>query len=249
MIDLTTARATITAEVTRILDLIRSLDEWSKPTRLEGWTVRDLVEHLVWGQSLQADAWERLAAGDDGAAQAQPVTGLGQDELAAALRNSADRFDHALSGLSDEQVAQGVCVMPYGTLPAVLVLHLAVMEAGVHGSDVAAAAGSPDELSPPVVDASAFVLGAMLPMLGSGGDGSAEPGTTIALGSPGFSVVTTRDADGWQIAPDPSMATTTISGSDTEIVLFVLGRRSVDDVQVEGDTAPATKFKAWFPGP
>jgi uncharacterized protein (TIGR03083 family) len=249
MTDVTTARASIDGETAWSLELLRAIDEWTAPTRLPGWSVADLGAHLAWGQALQADAWRKLAAGDASTAGAPEVPATDRGAVVDALVAANARLSAALAAVSEEQVASGVCAMPYGSLPAGLVLLLATLEAGVHRSDLAAAAGEDDALADDTVAAAAVVFGATIPMLGAAGDGSAPEGTSVVLRAPGVDLAAVRTAEGWVAEAPQGEPTTVVSGSPSDVVLFALGRRGADVMDVVGDRTGAERFKAWFPGP
>ena len=250
MIDLTTGRKSIDEETARSVEILRGVPDWSAPTRLAGWTVDDLARHLVGGQAMQAAAWRHVAAGDTTTMAASPELTLSDrdDVLAAIVSANADLSD-ALSAVADVDLADRLCAMPYGTLPATFVLLLATMEAGVHRSDLAAATGADDTLTATTVEAATAVLGGALPMLGAAGDGTAAVGTSIRLRAPGIDLAAVRGADGWAVGPAPEVPTTTISGSDSDLLLFALGRLDASKLEVTGDVTGAERFKAWFPGP
>lgn len=250
MTDVTNARAAIDGEIARSLELLGGIPDWSTPTRLAGWSVADLAGHMAWGQALQADAWRKLAAGDSSTTAGAPeLSTTDPTAVTAALAAANAELGEALAAVSDDDVAAGVCAMPYGTLPAGFVLLLATMEAGVHRSDLAAAVGEDDGLTDATVAAATAVLGGALPMLGAGGDGTAPEGTSVALQAPGIELVAVRQAEGWAVAAPEGPPTTTISGSASDVVLFALGRRPASALQVDGDPVGAERFKAWFPGP
>jgi uncharacterized protein (TIGR03083 family) len=249
MIDVKTARKSIDAETARSLELLRTTD-WSTPTRLAGWSVADLARHLVGGQAMQASAWRHVAAGDSTTMAASPeLDATDAAAVEAALVAANAELSTALGAVTDDQSASALCAMPYGTLPAPFVLLLATMEAGVHRSDLAAAAADDDTLSELTIEAATAVLGGALPMLGAAGDGTAAPGTSIALRAPGFELAALRSDDGWSVQPALAEPTTTIVGSASDVVLFALGRRAAASMDVTGDQAGADRFKAWFPGP
>jgi uncharacterized protein (TIGR03083 family) len=249
MIDVSTGRASIDAETTRSLELLRRLDDWTVPTRLHGWSVADLAGHLVVGQRLQADAWGRVASGDTGAVTASAPDSTDRAELLDSLETANRALSAALAAVTDEQAASAACAMPYGTLPAPFVLLVAVLEAGVHRSDVAAAAGEDDALDERTVEAGAIVLGGTLPMLGAAGDGTAPLGASVVLRASGIELAALRGDDGWTVGAAPEEPTTTISGTPSDVVLFALGRRGAEAMDVVGDRTGADRFKAWFPGP
>ena len=249
MIDVKTGRAVIDEQTARSLDLLDVVD-WTTATRLAGWAVADLASHLAWGQGLQADAWRRLAAGDSTTvAAAVAPDDADKGSVMAAIRSANAALGEALGAVTDEQVATGFCSMPYGTLPAPFVLLLATMEAGVHRSDLAAAAGQDDTLDEVTVEAAAAVIGGALPMLGAAGDGSAPAGTSIVLRAPGLELTAARGDDGWTVGAPLAEATTTITGTTSDVALFALGRRPASAMDVSGDRAGADRFKVWFPGP
>ena len=249
MIDLTTARASIDGETGRSLDLLRRVEDWSGPTRLEGWTIGDLAQHLVFGQALQADAWRRLAAGDPSVAAADEPTVDDRGALLAALVAASADLGEALGAVTDEQVASATCTLPYGTLPAPFVLLIATLEAGVHRSDLSAAAGEDDTLDATTVEAATAVLAGSLPMLAGAGDGSAPAGTSVVLRAPGIELAALRVGDGWTVGEAPAEPTTTIEGTASDVLLFALGRCPASALEVTGDPVGAERFKAWFPGP
>ena len=249
MTDVTTARTSIAGETAKSVALLQAVADPNAPTRLDGWSVADLGRHLAWGQALQADAWRKLGAGDPSVASAPEPTATDVATIVATLTFAGADLGTALAAVSDEQVAGGVCAMPYGTLPAGLVLLLATLEAGVHRSDLAAAVGEDDALAEETVAATTVVLGATLPMLGAAGDGSAPEGMSVALRASGVDLVAVRTEAGWTVGDGAGDPTTTISGTPSDVVLFALGRRAAEAMDVDGDPAGASRFKAWFPGP
>lgn len=73
------ARVAVAAEWAHFSELLTSAeDAWAAPTRLEGWTVRGLAAHAVWGISMEADALRRLRIGAEGRAVLRgPTVALG----------------------------------------------------------------------------------------------------------------------------------------------------------------------------
>lgn len=249
MIDLETARTSIDEQTARSVALLGSLD-WQAPTRLVGWTVADLAHHLAWGQAMQSDAWRHVAAGDSTTVATSPeLLSTDRADVLDALTTANAELGEALDAVTDERAATALCAMPYGTLPAPFVLLLATMEAGVHRSDLAAAAGEDDALAATTIEAAAAVLGGALPMMGAAGDAAVPAGTSVVLRSTGFELAAVRTDEGWTVAPAPADPSTTISGSPSDLVLFALGRRDAASMEVTGDAAGAERFKTWFPGP
>lgn len=109
------------------------IDQWSAMTGCPGWTVRDLLGHLVGGNLTLA----ALLTGD-----ASPD--LAGDHLAddplAAYRASGDAL-RAAFGQADAM--DRMVTVPAGTVPGAVALHLRLTELLVHGWDLARATGQP----------------------------------------------------------------------------------------------------------
>jgi uncharacterized protein (TIGR03083 family) len=225
---------------------------WDTPTRLTDWSVADLAFHLAFGQALQADAWRRIRAGDTDAVSAEPGIdpSSGRTEVLAAYRAAAAELQSHLSAVSEADLGN-VATMPYGPVPGAVVLQVAVMEAGAHASDLAAAVGRSDELADDVVAASFVVLRGFLPVLGQLGAGSAGPEDVdaVRLESPTHALSLRRSDEGW--TADDEAAPTVVRGSASELVLFALGRRPGGSaaLSVEGSSSILERFKVLFPGP
>ena len=109
--------------------------QWAGPTPCAGWSVRDLVTHVVAGNSLFAAA---LRGGQPPAASQGTV--MPDAVMLNAYRDSAAE----LLGEFREPGALDVMVtVPFGTVPGVVALHLRITELLVHGWDLARATGQP----------------------------------------------------------------------------------------------------------
>jgi uncharacterized protein (TIGR03086 family) len=121
-------------------DLVAAVrdDQWGAPTPCADWTVRDLVNHLVGGNLLFADALrgeplpplEELRRNRDR---------LGDDPV-AAFRVAADTL---LVAFRQPGALDQVVTVPVGTVPGIGALHLRLVETLVHGWDLARATGRP----------------------------------------------------------------------------------------------------------
>jgi uncharacterized protein (TIGR03083 family) len=224
-------------------------DGWATPTRCAGWTVADLVRHTVWGVSMEADALRRVRLAEDGTADGLDLPrDTPPTELLARLRE-------ARSDLVDElgQVAADPgrpAPMPYGDVPVSAVLDVFVMEAAVHAGDVAHALGADVPLEPDAVAATAAVLAAFFPVFAANSTSPPADGTTFALA--GSSV---RLAGGWTDGAlqmgDVDAPAVSVTGEDSPVLLFALGRLPADDprLTVTGDAGLARAFKTYVPGP
>lgn len=251
MIDAPTARHAIARDISTARALLSELPagSWSQPTRLEGWSVADLAAHLAWGQGLQADAWSHVLDGSDAIAQSPEVETTEPGPLLEALDTNHTALLRALDRVEAEHLGRP-CAMPYGTLPAAVVLQVAAFEAGVHGHDVASALGGPDvPLADDVLTAAAVLLPTMLAMGGAASSERPPAGTTVAVDlGPHGTTVLRATGTAWEAA-DGGEVTVRIAGEPSAVLLFATGRVGPSAVEVSGRPELATSFKRWFPGP
>ena len=248
MLSLLDARQAVSQAWARYASILRSLSEsdWERRTRLPGWSVRDLVAHTVAGTSMEADALRRWRSGEtEAAVWPQPDPAAGPHELLAAQLESCAELSHQLthveSGDRDRLVP-----MPYGALPVDLVLQIFTMEAAVHAHDLAVACGKRGALDDDAVRATVVVLEVFRPVFAAAADETPTQPTTVALRSCDVDLRLRFDEGTWSSAPDAT-PTDVITGDDSTLVLFALGRVPAD--AVGGSAAARQKFKAWFPGP
>jgi len=217
----------------RFVDRSRGVDP-SAPTRLAGWVVRDLIDHVGWAAAMEADA-VRTAVG-------LPIAGRSTD-----LGESVDSF----ARICDVIITPDTPItIPAGTVPAGFAAPLFAFEAALHAADLDDAAGGDASMTPDEVDACGLVVGPMLDLLAA-----QVPDDAVVIDLVGLEVAVRLTADPGRGAwvrgtPDPgSAATTTISGSAEQIVLFAAGRIDASALRVDGVTAHADHFKRYFPGP
>lgn len=110
-----------------------SAEQWDSGTPCEDWTVRQLVDHLVSGNRQLAAA---LEGADPPAADLDFVPSGEGAEL--AYRDSC----HALLDvLRQPRALADLVSVPVGRVPVTVAVHLRVVEALVHGWDLAQATG------------------------------------------------------------------------------------------------------------
>jgi uncharacterized protein (TIGR03086 family) len=121
-------------QLTRALEATGALvegvrpDQWDAATALPGWSVRDLVEHLVAGtRTVSARLLDRP--------EVEP-----SEDLAAAYRQGGQAL---LEAFAEPGVFERMVTVPAGTVPGAVALHLRLTELLVHGWDLARATGQP----------------------------------------------------------------------------------------------------------
>ena len=139
-------------------------EHWSLPTPCSEWTVRGVVNHLVVGHL-------RFTSALDGGPPPSDADLLGADPV-GAYRSSADAMVAAfrVDGALDRPVT-----IPAGTLPGLVACELRVVEALVHGWDVARATGLPLSFPDDLVGASLGFSRSQLSRLPSGRTRFAPP--------------------------------------------------------------------------
>ncbi len=125
-------------------EIVAAIDEqrWSAPTPCPGWSVRELLNHLIGGNRGFAAVLTGQASPDWSADH------LADDPL-GAYRQAAAQVQSAFAqpGALDK-----VITVPFGTVPGAVALHLRITEILVHGWDLArateqATSGLPAELA------------------------------------------------------------------------------------------------------
>jgi uncharacterized protein (TIGR03086 family) len=126
-------------------DLVEGVaaEQWGLPTVCTGWSVRDLLSHVVGGNRV----FTGLLRGEpfptpEQMQQLRDTDQLGDDPVAAY---------HAVGGVLQDAFSQpGVmerqCASPFGEMPGIVLLHIRVTELLVHGWDIAEATGQPAAL-------------------------------------------------------------------------------------------------------
>jgi uncharacterized protein (TIGR03086 family) len=112
-----------------------SADQWSAPTPCGDWDVRRLLAHVVAGNQLFAAAARGVPLEEARQALAGDLLGPDPD---AAFAQAAEAVAAAFRepGALDRPMT-----VPFGTVPGAVGLHLRIVEALVHGWDLARATG------------------------------------------------------------------------------------------------------------
>jgi uncharacterized protein (TIGR03083 family) len=252
MLDLTTCREVVRREIAADLARLERAagEDWERPTRLPAWSVRNLARHIAYGQRLEAEAMRRARQGIPEAADAS-TPGPDRGAILAAIRHNHQQLLAEMDRHTPDSLGSAICPMYYGPVPGPLAVNVWAFEAGIHANDLAAALGEDLPLAPDVVQATATVLGASLPLLATAA--TERPAARIAFLLVGDTIRLDLRYDGvsWQPGPGPAKETIQISGDDTAVLLFALGRIVLDypGLAVSGSQEEARRFKDYAPGP
>jgi uncharacterized protein (TIGR03086 family) len=156
-----------------------SPDQWARPTPCEGWTVRDLVNHVVLGGRMTA----RLLHG----ASAEDVTALfgtdmlGDDPTTAFAGSSAEERDAFAEPGSLDRIVHHPGA---GDVPGALLLGFRIGDHLLHTWDLARAVGADEALDPGAVETVWAVLEPMAPMIPSIGVFGTGPSGSVGEDAP-----------------------------------------------------------------
>jgi len=189
-------------------------EEWRHPSRCAGWTVQDVVTHLVstngfWAFSIQAGAGGEptrfLGAFDPVASPAELVDqaqGTPPLETLDQLTASTEALRAVLEGLDDDGWKQ-LAEAPPGHLPVTLVADHALWDCWVHERDIMLPLGRPATVDPDEV-LTCLRYGAALGRAFEVCAGAAPAGpVALDVRDPDALVVVTMDRDVVHVADGP----------------------------------------------
>lgn len=224
----------------RLAGLLADLseDEWLHPSRCKGWTVQDVVTHLVstngfWAFSIQSGVGgaptQLLAAFDPVATPAQlvqQVKGTSPADTLEQLTTSTEALLAVIEGL-DTTGWEAVAEAPPGHLPVRLVADHALWDCWVHERDIVLPLGRT-----PVVDADEVLTSlrycAALGRTVQVCMGVGEPDTVVLdVHDPDARVVVTAATDAVRSHDDPTPADALRSEGDAVELLEMLSMRDV----------------------
>lgn len=229
-------------------------DGWTRPTRCPPWDVRQLAAHLAIPAKALTNGLRALRAELTQSAGGEPLPDDVQpSEIIATIRQRTDEVKAALDALTAQEL-NAILPPPAGEtlqLPAASLLQLALVEIGVHCSDLAAALDRDDVLSQPVISAVAETVPTWL--MFSSGD-APRPDAAISYALHGQQIraeFAFSPETGWRLAERSEAASCRIAGTDSDLALFMLGRKPADGPRlvIEGDQQAALLFKTFLPGP
>jgi len=179
----------------RLGGLLSGLDDeqWAAPSRCDGWSVRDVVSHLVtvdqfWvlaaTEGLAGRPTRYLADFDPVATPAQLVEGtrdVPPAEVLAGYLDGIEVFGSVVADLDEERWSMP-CEAPPGHLPLHLLVHHALWDAWIHERDIAVPLGiSTDEEPDELLGSLRYVAALGLALLACAG--SERVGTLVVEGT------------------------------------------------------------------
>jgi uncharacterized protein (TIGR03086 family) len=126
----------VVAETTRLVDGTTG-ELLERPTPCEGWTARDIINHITGGATMFAMSAESGSVPDDLVAQLMGGDNIGDDPQ-GAFKVAATR---ALAAFEDPAVLDKMVTLPFGTMPAGVALNIAVFDVATHAADLAVSTG------------------------------------------------------------------------------------------------------------
>jgi uncharacterized protein (TIGR03086 family) len=141
------------------------------PTPCDGWSVRELLNHIVGGNYWAAE----LAAGKTIDEVGDRLDGdtLG-DDPSAAYRASAEA---AAAAFNAPGAMDAPCAVSYGPVPGSVYCGHRIVDVAIHGWDLAKATGQDTTIDPELVDAVAAIVAPQVDLL----SGSGMFGTTVVV--------------------------------------------------------------------
>ena len=144
-------------------------DQLDLATPCDGWSVRELLDHVVSGNHWAAE----LAAGKTIADVGDRLDGdmLGADPDGAYRASAA----LAAAAFNAPGAMDAPCAVSYGPVPGSVYCGHRILDVTIHGWDLAKATGQDATIDPELVDAIAAIIAPQIDMLA----GSGMFGTTI----------------------------------------------------------------------
>jgi len=145
-------------------------DQWDVPSTCEGWTVRDLVNHIVAGNYWAAELTSGLTIEEVGDRLDGDV--LGTDPL----RAYDDSAIVSAAAFRAPGAMEAPCAVSYGPVPGEVYCGHRLVDVLIHGWDVAVSTGQDATLDPSLVEAALDVVEPQIDLIaGSGQYGTPQP--------------------------------------------------------------------------
>jgi uncharacterized protein (TIGR03086 family) len=164
-------------------------NQWDLPTPCDGWTVRELLNHIVAGNLWAVELGGGRTIADVGSALDGDVVGTNPTEAYDMSAKSAATVFESPGALD------APCAVSYGPVPGSVYAGHRFLDVLIHGWDLASATGQSTDLDPDLVEACWEVVRPQLSLLqGSGmfgvasddpGEGNSQASLLAALGRAG----------------------------------------------------------------
>ena len=138
-------------------------DQWGSGSDCEGWTVRELVNHIVTGNYWAAELGSGRTIEEVGDRLDGDV--LGTDPL----RAYDDSSIMAAAVFREPGAMEAPCAVSYGPVPGEVYCGHRFLDVLIHGWDVAASTGQDTTLDPELVEACFEVIEPQIEMLAGSG--------------------------------------------------------------------------------
>jgi uncharacterized protein (TIGR03086 family) len=157
-----------TLEATRGFVVGLGDEHWALPTPCEGWSVRDLLNHIVAGNMWAA----KLASGHtiDDVGTAFDGDMVGSDSVGAYDASA----EAAAAAFEAPGALDAPCAVSYGPVPGSVYAGHRLLDVLIHGWDLATATGQPADLDPNLVDACWDIVRPQLSLLQASGQFGVE---------------------------------------------------------------------------
>ena len=237
-------------EVDAVIALLEGapVDAWDLPTRCPPWAVRDLVAHLAIAPAVLANACAAWATEQSTADPEAVDPTLSPGAILQTVRERRDRLADEVAMLTEADLDSPFPADPVRglVLPGRAVLRLALVEIGIHRSDLAAAVGGYPSLSSAVIEAAAEVVPTWLIF---GSEAAKRPKALVSYELTGQTAKFSFTYEhGWTLEETPQPAAS-LAGSDSDVILFLFGRIGPNALTASGDLGLAARLKDYLPGP
>jgi uncharacterized protein (TIGR03086 family) len=147
----------VIGETRRVVDGIDD-SQLANPSPCEGWTVRDVLNHITGGAEMFAISAREGSVPDEMLGQLMAGDNLGTD-FRASFGAAADA---ALSAFGEPGVLDKTVKLPFGEMPAGAALNIAIFDLTTHAWDLAQATGQSTALDPEVLGVAMGIARQML---------------------------------------------------------------------------------------
>jgi len=153
-------------------------DQWDQPSSCDGWTVRDLVGHVLGGNAMTVALLHGASA--DEAMVFLAGLPVDDDAIAQFAANAAAQLD----AFRADGASERICHHPMGDMPGAQVAGFRIGDLTLHTWDLAHSTGGDETLPAPLVERVWADLQPMAPMIGSIGLFGDGPTGTVADDAP-----------------------------------------------------------------